>query len=1017
MKKLLYCAAALATVFFAASCQRENLEPVVEGKTVTLTVEAPGAVQTRAIADGMTVDTLVYEVWINGQTTERLYQDKVAMEHANGMNTAKVSVELLQDQEYTVLFWAHKSGIYNTNDLTNVTYAATANENGELYAANNEELDAFYACKTLNSESGDKVTVTLRRPFAQLNLGTLNKADKYNIELDKSKITVVGAANAFNVMSGEASGVTTLEFSMNNVPGDSLYVNSKGYLYAGMNYLFETENNVKVTYDIETLLNGNVSASVNNTVENVPLKENYRTNIVGNLLTSKTDYEIVVDADFADKDLDGGKYGFIDGQKYVKVENYTEFASAFNDETVGMVILAADVTFGVDTRAASDITMKVASGKTLVLDLNGKKLSATSAQTGKNYNMFEVRGTLTVKNGTIEYEHKGENMGWNASTNLFDVTAGGVLNLEGVTAKNLGGSDMGFVAHLNNWGEVTLNVDNCTLESNYIAVRVYNSGSDVNNVDIKNSTLKGKYCFWVHNYKGAGDSVGDDSTLNLDIFDANNTFENTGKAPVLFGFANPIYYDASGDLYVGQSELNTLSQTEGATITVSAGEYTLPASIANDVTIVGKEGTVLTASEGISGQNLTFKNVTLTGSTSFAAGTSAVLENCVINRINAQEKNSLDLQFKNCNIGGSVAVQMDLLEGGKASFEGCEISGWNAFGGTGELTVKDCKFTYSFDYNQLRIYNLDKADFENCEFDPNYSIDIKGINGTKNVDVKFNNCKVVTAARSTVQTKRFIELLDLSKLSTYKTASYVIDGTRVNYTTKMIKTADELCAITDIKAGDVIILVADIDLAGKDFNGLDTFHPENNTLFDGMGFTVSNWTNESGASDMGFIRNWVGPVKNLTIANANLKTSGRSAIVAAKIYGNITNCHVVNSTIVDSYWACGLIAGLYNAGSIYNCTVTGSSVESNGGTAAIVGVINESAGTRGLYNCSVSNTTVNNTGAYGEVYSGALLCGMINISNSTVEFEGCTYENNTKEGKYVGDLYYSADDDIKVVLK
>ena len=83
----------------------------------------------------------------------------------------------------------------------------------------------------------------------------------------------------------------------------------------------------------------------------------------------------------------------------------------------------------------------------------------------------------------------------------------------------------------------------------------------------------------------------------------------------------------------------------------------------------------------------------------------------------------------------------------------------------------------------------------------------------------------------------------------------------------------------------------------------------------------------------------------------------------------------------------------------------------------IVGVINETSGTRGIYNCAVKNTTVNNTGAYGDVYSGALFCGMFNISNSTVEFEGCTVENNTQEGKFVGDLYYSADDDITVQIK
>ena len=243
---------------------------------------------------------------------------------------------------------------------------------------------------------------------------------------------------------------------------------------------------------------------------------------------------------------------------------------------------------------------------------------------------------------------------------------------------------------------------------------------------------------------------------------------------------------------------------------------------------------------------------------------------------------------------------------------------------------------------------------------------------------------------------------------------YYVSATK----TFWVANAEGLIAVSadgTIKARHTVELIADIDLAGKEFNGLRTFFPEEGTTFDGKGHTVSNWTNESGASDMGFIREWVGPVKNVTIKNATLKTNGRSAIVAAKIYGNIENCHVVDCKIVDTYWACGLIAGLYNAGKIQNCTVTDSSVKSNGGVGGIVGVINETAGTRGVYNCTVANTTVHNTGVYGEGYSAALVCGMINISNSTVELKGNTLENNTKEGKYVGDLYYDANGNTVVV--
>ena len=247
---------------------------------------------------------------------------------------------------------------------------------------------------------------------------------------------------------------------------------------------------------------------------------------------------------------------------------------------------------------------------------------------------------------------------------------------------------------------------------------------------------------------------------------------------------------------------------------------------------------------------------------------------------------------------------------------------------------------------------------------------------------------------------------------------YVADGLLYNGQEYIVINAKGLVALAEqgLKKGNAVKLGANIDLAGVEFNGLDTFHPENGNTFDGQNYTVSNWTNNSGASDMGFIRNWVGTIKNVKFENCHLKTSGRSAIAAAKIYGNIENVTINNCSIEDSYWACGLVAGLYNAGNISNCVVTNSSVKSNGGTGAIVGVINESAGTRKVENCKVEGCTVNNTGAYGDAYSGALVCGMVNISNSTVEFNGCSYLNNTKVGKYVGDLYYGVDSDIVVKI-
>ena len=253
---------------------------------------------------------------------------------------------------------------------------------------------------------------------------------------------------------------------------------------------------------------------------------------------------------------------------------YMNFADALAAN--GVVVLNRDVEIDADN------TIMIAKGKELTLDLNGFTLTGVSDVTGSNRNMFDVRGTLTVKNGTINYEHKGANMGWNSSTNVFNVTAGGVLNIDGATVANLGGSDMAFVAHLNNWGEVTLNVTNSTLKATYVAVRVFNSGYDMNNVTIKNSTLEGaKYAFWVHNFTAADfganyDAATVEGRLNFDL--SGNEYV-CSVAPFRLGMTNSVVMDANGNYFVASDwaiDYAINAADDGATITVT-GDIALAA--------------------------------------------------------------------------------------------------------------------------------------------------------------------------------------------------------------------------------------------------------------------------------------------------------------------------------------------------------------------------------------------------------------------------------------------------------
>ena len=405
-------------------------------------------------------------------------------------------------------------------------------------------------------------------------------------------------------------------------------------------------------------------------------------------------------------------------------------------------------------------------------------------------------------------------------------------------------------------------------------------------------------------------------------------------------------------------------------------------------------------------KNLTVENVSISGAPKFIGAlvgrmNDGLIENCHV--INSS------VECENWTIGGLLGQ----LNNGKisgCSVESTTVKGYGAVAGivgialsSGERTIENCS-----------VENTTIV--QNGSFGGNYDNMFGAIVGalySGTLTVNLNGCSVEnTTIKDVVSTELcgFISEGDKLVVDGYE---ILAPGLGYNNTSKTyaVSSSEGLVAMsnTTIKGGESVILTADIDLTGVEFNGLNAFNPESKNTFNGQGHTVSNWTFTGGAADMAFIKNWVGTIKNVTINGASLKTNGRSAVLAAKVYANIENCHVVESTIEDSYWACGVIAGLYNNGNIENCSVDRCYVKSNGGVGGIVGVINETAGERNIESCTVKNTTVCNTDIYGAEYSGALVAGLLNVANATINFNNCTLENNTKQGEYVGDLFYSAE--------
>jgi hypothetical protein len=391
MKKILFFASALAGLFLAGSCQREEFAPVEENGVVTFEVAIPELATKSYDAEGKNINDLVYAVYSTKAETLEAAQtandlkffyavnEKLAENGQSSFveNKSIVTLELLNDQNYLILFWAQNNDAWvnkqgGSIDLFNVTYPTSM-------AANNELLEAFSGVSFIKNVKGArKENVTLRRPFAQINLATtMPKA--FTATLSQSDMSVAKAAESFNVATQAASDTPkTVSFTAANVPVADF---KEGYTYAGANYIF-ANGDVDVSYKIYTS-----HGDVQNTIASVPVAKNYRTNIIGNLLTSDVDYNVTLE-----KDWDGNE----DMQIGVKIGNvtYNTLAEAYEAANDGdeLVVVGHLV-----------LSEQVVIKKDITLNINGNEITTTyDAENEKHLYALNNKANLTIKNGTIK---------------------------------------------------------------------------------------------------------------------------------------------------------------------------------------------------------------------------------------------------------------------------------------------------------------------------------------------------------------------------------------------------------------------------------------------------------------------------------------------------------------------------------------------------------------------------------------------------------------------------------------
>lgn len=304
MKRFLIVLSLIATAFVLGSCLEEGgVYPAGEEVPVVVTAELPSVVTTKAFSKAENVDVVYYEIW-NEDWSRRLFpvagEGKVSAQVEG--NRASIKLTLVKGFTYNMIFWAQDSSFdgYGVGDLRKVTVDYSK------FKGNQDSYDAFYTVKKLTVKGTIDETVTLRRPFAQLNFGASVMETSFGpIELGKTEVKVSQLATVFDTRLGMGEGqIKDVTFAAEGTATDQEMLETDGrtFHWMSMNYMLMMDDKDGVVVTGTFGVKG-MDAPVTHVIHNVPLEKNHRTNIIGDLFTSNASLKVVVDPVFEKSDV------------------------------------------------------------------------------------------------------------------------------------------------------------------------------------------------------------------------------------------------------------------------------------------------------------------------------------------------------------------------------------------------------------------------------------------------------------------------------------------------------------------------------------------------------------------------------------------------------------------------------------------------------------------------------------------------------------------------------------------
>ena len=495
MKKLgLILAAAFPLLFAACSEDNHNIPGEDDFVNVSFSTMLDQSAMTRGVtgeSDGTKATKLYVAVYnasgnlISG--ISKIDNNTVTMDE----KAASVSFQLVKGQTYNFAFWAQNPEA-TTGALTFDAAAKTVTVDYTKIKANDESLDAFTAHVNNLTVTGPVTqNVTLKRPWAQLNYGTTSAdwdaAEDAGIIVTQSKVTVSNVYSTLNLLDGTVSDNTSTDIVLDaaNIPTHTLTVSSTDYKQLGLNYLLvgnEGEQGL-IKADLTVL---NAAGEINTLAfSNIPVQRNYRTNIIGDLLTSAVNFSVTIDPAYDDDNkvsvsttVDAAGNKFIESKDdagvlvalTAEVKTNEGLTTALqNTEAKNITVVLQDdgtqINFGARNTWGGDNT------ENIVIDGNGK--TVTLGGTDSDWSSIGSKnGTVTIKNATVNFQRvNGGNNAWNNHALNFSgkviaenvtftnsVSVGGDSEFKNCTFTEAGAFYTLIVkANVNN-----VSVDNCT---------------------------------------------------------------------------------------------------------------------------------------------------------------------------------------------------------------------------------------------------------------------------------------------------------------------------------------------------------------------------------------------------------------------------------------------------------------------------------------------------------------------------------------------------------------------------